>query len=61
MSIQVRTYYPQESVPDDQILIEADDAREAEQFKTWFREEGRALFIQYRESLDSDPWEDEWP
>ena len=62
MSIQVRTYYPQESVPDDQVLLECDDAAEAEAFKDWFREEGRTLFVQYKESLKFDePWEDDWP
>ncbi len=58
MSVQIRTYYPQESVPDDQVLIEADDAREAELFKDWFREEGRTLFAQYKEDQNTDPWDD---
>ena len=61
MAAQIRTYYPQESVPDDQVLLECDDAREAELFKSWFREEGRTLFLQYKDEQPSDPWEDDWP
>lgn len=55
MSAQIRNYYPQESVPDDQVLIEFDDEREATQFKAWFREEGRSLFQQYRD--DQTEWD----
>ena len=62
MSAQIRTYFPQETVPDDQVLFDCDDAREADALKDWWREEGRILFVQYFESVEKqDPWEDEWP
>lgn len=57
MSANIRTYYPQESIPDDQVLIEFDNAREATFFKAWWREEGKSSYSQYKD--DQTEW-DEW-
>ena len=58
MSAQIKQYYPQESVPDDQVLIEFDNEREATIFKDWFRAEGRSLYYQYKdEQTEWDDWD----
>lgn len=60
MSAQIRSYYPQESVPDDQVLIEFDNAREANLFKQWWKDEGKESYNQFKSQDEYDPWDQDW-
>ena len=61
MAGYIREYYPQESVPDDQVLIEFDTKRQRELFKEWWREEGRSRYNEYVDGATEwdSPWDDD--